>query len=155
MGKIIADRMARYLALIERERETLEELAVRVAEGESLKAVCAAWDIPVGRFGAWLAADPRRRDIYEGARQLRADALADEILEIADGKAGSQGDHLRDALSIRARQWVASKWDRSRYGDSVVVQHQGETVVRLTFGERTIASAPLVGESSVVEDGDI
>jgi len=153
MGKVATDRVARYLAVIERERETLEELAVRVAEGESLAAVCKSWDIPAGRFGAWIASDPRRRDIYEGARQLRADALSDEVLEIADEKGE---DHQRDALRIRARQWAASKWDRGRYGDSVVVQHQGETVVRLTFGERTVAEEPaLVGQSSVVDEEDV
>lgn len=149
----MVDRVARYLALIERERETLEELAVRVAEGEGMVAVCRAWDIPHGRFAAWVAADARRQEIYEGARKLRADALADEMLEIAD----REGDDVQQkALEIRARQWVASKWDRGRYGDAMVVQHQGETVVRFTFGARPTAPLPaLTGESSIADDGEI
>jgi len=146
---IKSDRIARYAALIERERETLEEFAVRIAEGESLAAICKAWDVPAGRLGAWIASDQRRQDIYEGARKLKADALADEMLEIAD----REGDDVQQkALEIRARQWVAARWDRARYGDAVVVEHTGETVVRLSFGERTLPA--LAGESSAVDPSE-
>src|SRR5258708_22369667 len=131
MGKIMVDRIARYAALIERERETMEELAVRVAEGEGLKAICTAWDIPLGKFSSWIAEDPGRQDIYYWARRLRADALADEMLQIAD-RAGE--DVQQNALEIGARQWVASKWDGARYGDAVQVEHTGEVVVRFTYG---------------------
>ena len=57
MGELTSDRIARYAERIAQERETLEELAVRVAEGESLVEVCRAWDVPYGRIAAWVAAD--------------------------------------------------------------------------------------------------
>jgi len=113
-----ADRLARYTELIERERETLEELAVRVAEGESLWEICEEWAVPYGRFAGWIAADPRRQDIYDGARSIRADALADEIVEIADDETI---DHQKAAVRIKARQWVATKWGRERYGEQSTV----------------------------------
>jgi len=71
------------------------------------------------------------------------------MLAIAD----REGDDVQQkALEIRARQWVAARWDRSRYGDAVVVEHTGETVVRLSFGERTLPV--LAGESSAVAPPD-
>ena len=148
---IKADRIARYLERIEAERDTMEELAVRIAEGESLKAICATWNIPLGRFAGWIASDPRRQDIYDGAKRLRADAVADELIAIADD---GGADVAHAALRSKVRQWAASKWDRGRYGDSVVVQHQGETVVRLTFGGTAQATAQVpsitvVGQSSI------
>lgn len=149
-----ADRVARYAALIEAESATLEEMAQRVAEGETLAEVCAAWDVPYGRVRAWISADPRRLELYQAAQSFYADALAMETIAIADG---GGGDTAHAALRNRARQWLAGKLDRARYGDSVVVQHQGETVVRLTFGGGMagVGEQPaLVGSSSAVDIGE-
>ncbi len=140
---IRSDRIARYAALIEREAQTLEELAQRVAEGEALTDICAAWDVPYGRVRTWLSADARRLELYYAAQEFYADAMAAETVVIADG---GGGDTAHAALRIRARQWVAARWARERYGDAVQVQHTGDVVVRLTFGE----AAALVGASSVV-----
>jgi hypothetical protein len=149
VGEIAQDRLARYVARIESERETLEELAVRVAEGESLADVCRAWDVPHGRFAGWIAADPARRDIYDGALRLRADAEAAEAVRIADKEGAENTAHA--SLRVRVRQWAASKWDRARYGESVQVEHTGETVVRLTFGA-SIAAPVLVGSGTVADE---
>ncbi len=121
MGELSQDKIARYVRMIESERETLTEMAERVASGETLVAICTGWDIPYGRFAAWLSADGRRSDVYEAARKIRADALADETLKIADDK-NDDVDHQLRALRIKARQWVAAKWDRDRYGEALDVR---------------------------------
>ena len=162
-----ADRVARYAALIEAEAATLEEMAQRVAEGEGLPAICKDWDIPYGRFSAWLAADPARNDVYEGALRLYTDAMAFEARDIADrtelgqttregpeGTVTTSEDMLgHRKLRVDTRLRLMAKWHRARYGDSVQVEHTGETVVRLTFGGERPA---LIGSSMVIpDDGEI
>ena len=131
MGEVTADRLARYVELIARERETMEELAIRVAGGETLPQVCAAWDVPYGRLAAWVASDTRRSDVYEGARRIRADAIAEDVIDISDGKRpvtdGEPLDHQRDALRVKARQWALRCWDPRRYGDRTEVTGAGGT----------------------------
>lgn len=140
------DRVARFVALCERESETMEEFAERVAGGETLQEICSQWDVPTARFAAWVAMEPRRREVYEAALQIYGDLKAAETLEIAD-TGGGNVQHAR--LRVMARQWVASKWFRERYGDALQVEHTGETVVRLSFGASRAAPA-LVGQSSTV-----
>ena len=79
-----ADRVARYLELIEREAETLEEMGQRVAEGEGLMAICAAWDVPYARVMGWLMADAKRYEVYRRALEVAAHAEVAEALVIAD-----------------------------------------------------------------------
>jgi hypothetical protein len=153
VGEVMSDRIARFTELIERERETMEELAQRVAVGETLVEVCLAWDVPYGRVMGWLVADAARREVYEGAQAFYADAIAAQTVRIADDEGG--GNHLHSAQKIKARQWLAGKYARGRFGDAVVVEHTGETVVRLSFGGRTVPSTAVVVPELVAiqEDG--
>lgn len=153
MGDVMNDRIARYVALIEREGETMAEIAERVASRESLQDVCVAWEVPFARVAAWIASDARRRETYEAAQAIAADGYATETIKIAD-ECG--GDVQHGKAKIAARQWVASRWDRGRYGDALQVQHVGETVVRFTFGGGVARTAPvLVGSGSSDEGGEI
>lgn len=145
---VAQDRIARYVALIEREQETMTELAERVASQWTLEQVCAAWDVPFARMAAWIAADARRREMYEGAQAIAADGYANDTVLIADS---GGGDTQHTKVRIAARQWIAARWDRGRYGDALQVQHTGETVVRFTFGGS--ARPALIG-SGVAEEAD-
>lgn len=167
---IEADRAVRLAERTgaENESETMDELCQRVSDGDSLKVVCKDWDVPYGKVAAWLIDDPARAEKYATALRLSADALAAEALEIADTtEAGTRVKETADGtetvtedmlghrkLRIETRLKLASKWDRARYGDSLQVQHSGETVVRLTFGGGGPVVPALVGESSVVEPAE-
>lgn len=75
---------------------------------------------------------------YARATQLRADALFDEIIQIADDPSGdftfkddgSIGiDHeniQRSKLRVDARKWALSKMMPKKYGDRVTNEHVGE-----------------------------
>jgi hypothetical protein len=85
---------------------------------------------------------PEFQDQYAHAREAQADAIFDDILEIADDgrndwmeKKDSEGENIgwrengealrRSALRVDARKWMAGKLRPKKYGDKVVNEHSG------------------------------
>lgn len=84
----------------------------------------------------WLRTIPEFRDQYARAKEESADALTDEILEIADdatndwmerhqkGSVGWEvnGEHIqRSRVRIDTRKWLASKLKPKKYGDKLAL----------------------------------
>jgi hypothetical protein len=92
----------------------------------------------------WLAANKGFREQYARARELQADALFDDILDIADGRKalleGNDPDVQRDRLAVDARKWMAGKLQAKKYGDKLDLNHSGglkvETVKRVIHDPR-------------------
>src|SRR5260370_40631424 len=78
----------------------------RLADGESLRAICSEAGMP-GRATAfrWIARHKEFRDEYTLACELRAEDLADEMIEIADDpcvwvkKSGRMGGRLESWIT--------------------------------------------------------
>ena len=103
--------------------EVVAELLDRIADGASLRTVCAQDDMPSRQsWRRWMREHPELRDQYAHARADRASARADEIVEIADDE-----DIPVESRKVRidARKWEASKLDRASYGDRQQVEHSG------------------------------
>ena len=103
-----------------------DEICERLANGESLRKICLTPDMPdKATVFRWLANDPKFRDQYAHARETQADVLADEIIDIADGKRaeyeGGEADVQRDRLAMDARKWVAAKLKPKVYGDKTLL----------------------------------
>lgn len=109
-----------------------DEICERIAEGESLRAICAADDMPnKATVFKWLAADRAFSDQYARARECQADALADEVVYIADtpqigtksvskatGLEITEGDMIEHRrLQVDARKWMAGKLAPKKYGN--------------------------------------
>jgi hypothetical protein len=114
-----------------------DQICARLAEGASLRSICKAKGMPACStvFG-WLRSDKAFLEQYARAREAQADALFDEILEIADDgrrdyrqtKSGREFDHehvQRARLRIDTRKWIASKLLPKKYGDKVDLSHSG------------------------------
>lgn len=118
------------------------QICERLADGESLKSICAKGNMPHrATVFRWLAAHDEFRDMYARAREAQADALFDEILDIAntpiegtkckvdkDGNVmevtkGDMIEHRR--LQIDARKWIAAKLRPKVYGDKIDVDVTG------------------------------
>lgn len=116
--------------------EVADRICKRIANGEALIAICRDDDMPSRIcFQEWVLADKDGLAIkYARARDLQADHLAEEILEIADdarndwmAKHGDDavgwelnGDHVRRSdLRINARKWYASKVAPKKFGERV------------------------------------
>ncbi len=119
--------------------ELAAKLCERLAEGETLRSICRDDAMP-GKTTVlrWLS-DKKNgdfRDQYAHARELQADSLFDEALEIADdasgdwstdkdGKKTLDHEHVqRSRLRVDTRKWAAGKLAPKRYGDKV--QHTGD-----------------------------
>lgn len=106
----------------------------------------------------WLAEFPDMREQYARARELQADAFAEEILEIADDatndwmvrQSESGGapaamvnhDHIsRSRLRVDARKWLMSKMAPKKYGDKIeheVAGKDGQAIAMIHRIERVI-----------------
>jgi hypothetical protein len=116
-------------------QELADEICARIADGESLKAICEEQGMPHrATVFRWLAAHETFRDMYAHARLSQADALFDEILGIADtpmigektketsdGKTetttGDMIEHRR--LQVDTRKWMAARLAPKKYGDKL------------------------------------
>ena len=115
--------------------EMADAICERIADGESLRAICSGEDMPdKATVLRWLAAQEVFRDQYARAREAQADSLFDDILAIADDATNDwmerrgedsagwllNGDHVqRSRLRIEARKWMAGKLRPKKYGDKL------------------------------------
>jgi hypothetical protein len=118
-------------------QEVVSVICDRLAEGESLRAICADDDMPgKSTVFQWLAAHKEFADQYARARETQADTLFDEILSIADDGAndtyvtdgGLATNHdviARSRLRVDARKWMAGKLRPKVYGDKVQTELTG------------------------------
>jgi hypothetical protein len=92
----------------------------RIAEGESLRKVCRADDLPSREtVRRWLRDDPEFRAQYALAREEQADAKFEEAWEIADAATSETVQVAR--LKVDTIKWQASKLAPKVYGDKLAI----------------------------------
>lgn len=120
----------------------------RIALGESLRSICTDESMPAqSTVFKWLMDQPQFSEQYTRAREMQADTLFDDILEISDDArndwmerrgeddAGwvANGEHIqRSKLRVEARKWMAGKLKPKKYGDKQEI----ELTVTDTLAER-------------------
>lgn len=137
MEQAVSGRPSLYTA------ELADRICARLAEGESLRAICRDDGMPcASTVFAWLDADEFFRSKYARAREVQAEMLADELREIADDgqndwmeRKNADGECIgwaengealrRSQLRVATRQWIASKMLPKKYGDKQQVEHSG------------------------------
>lgn len=109
--------------------ELAEAICTRMAEGESLRAICRSDGMPaLGSVFRWIAVNDVFREQYEAAMAQRTESMFEEILEIADETSldtisTENGDKpnaewiSRSRLRVDARKWMLSKMLPKKYGD--------------------------------------
>lgn len=113
------------------------EICNRLANGESLRGICGDEHMPDrNTVHDWLFKDEDFHRQYARARELQAETLVDEIIDIsddgsndwmdrnnADGQAIDRvidHEHItRSRLRIDSRKWFASKVLPKKYGEKV------------------------------------
>lgn len=128
-----------------------DAICARLADGESLRSVCADEDMPAAStVFNWLRTKPEFVEQYARAKEEAADAFAEEMLDIADdgsndwmerfGKEGESvgwqlnGEHVqRSRLRIDTRKWLASKLKPKKYAERSSVDLSGELSHRIAM----------------------
>lgn len=119
-------------------QELADVICAAIAEGRSVRSICLEEDMPaMSTIFLWLRTHKEFSEQYARAKEMSADTLADEMLDIADdgsndwmerddGKLEYQGDHVqRSRLRIDTRKWIASKLKPKKYGDKLT--HEGNS----------------------------
>lgn len=121
-------------------QEIADAICTRLMEGASLRQICKEAGMPGQRtVYQWLNDKPNFQQQYARAREVQADTLADEILDIsntpelgkktvtkASGIETTEGDmteHRR--LKIDARKWLVGKLAPKKYGDKITQEIGG------------------------------
>ena len=118
-------------------QEKAEAICVLLSEGLSLREICAQEDMPdKSTVMRWLNSQAEFRDQYVRAKAIGVEALAEDILDIADDatndwmeRKDKDGENAgwqfngeaarRSQIRIDARKWLLSKLAPKKYGDKV------------------------------------
>lgn len=104
--------------------EVVEEICRRLADGEPLTRICEDDHLPVESTIRKWALEDREGFFaeYTRARQLQAQHMFDETVDISDVGTGDVG---RDRLRVDTRKWWLSKVVPKLYGDRVAHEVSG------------------------------
>lgn len=126
-------------------QELADKICGQLAEGISLRTVCLAEDMPdKSTVFRWLRTHKEFCDQYARAKEEAADAIVEEMLDIADDGTNDwmeyhskEGESLgwkengeaisRSRLRVDTRKWIAAKLKAKKYGDKVDLTHAGPT----------------------------
>ncbi len=121
------------------------EFCRRIIEGRMVRDVCSDPDMPSSRsFYAWLREYPELAEHYAVAKELQCDAIAADILKIADtADADNVVDEYgnikpnhewiaRSKLRVDSRKWLLSKMLPKKYGDKIEQTIVGDSANPLT-----------------------
>lgn len=111
-------------------QELADTICFRIANGETLRAICRDIDLPPSTVIEWTMNNKTFSEQYAQSRQKQADAYADMILDEAFNSHDAQIGRLR----VDALKWVASKLAPKRYGDKVEVEQTGTQKIRVIMG---------------------
>lgn len=125
-------------------QELADDVCSYLSTGESLRTVCTHKGMPEARtIFRWLREKEDFCQQYTRAKQEAADALAEEIIDIADDGTNdymtiTKGDYSynvedkevtnRSKLRVETRKWIMAKMKPKKYGDKVDVTSGGEKI---------------------------
>ena len=96
----------------------------RIAQGESLTAVCSSEDMPARTtVYRWIEENEEFRDAYARAREDQAHSFFDEVTDISMKVASGEMDPQSARVIIDARKWQAGKLRPKVYGDKTITEN--------------------------------
>lgn len=154
-------------------QEIGDKICQRIAEGESLRAICQEQEFPSREMiYRWLRegvkddAPPELKafcDQYARAREDQAETYAEQVIEIADNASDDIGEGARPVirqhvinrarLMIDTRKWAAGKLYPKKYGERVHQEHSGSVEI-MEEGERLRRIEALLKEAGLAPQGD-
>jgi hypothetical protein len=114
-GTVTSNRKLPILADMRGTREDAAKVIEAIVEGHSLKDALLSVGIGKTTFYRLVETHFDLQNSLARAEKIRADTIADEILHIAD----TQDNPLKARNQIDARKWLASVYNRTKYGEQI------------------------------------
>lgn len=143
------------LRKVGRPSDYTQEAAIRICAklsiGKSLRTVCSSKKMPsVATVFKWMRDYPEFLNQYARAKEESSDAMAEEILDIADDslsvieegqekKASAYAQAQR--LRVDTRKWIMSKMKPKKYGDTIDITSGGEKLPAPIYGGTSTAAS--------------
>jgi len=121
--------------------EIFNKILIEIESGRALRKILKEDDnMPSTQtFYKWIDEDAEKSKQYARACEVRADAIFDDIIDIADDSSGDKkviqsGEVIdsefvaRSRIRIDARKWIASKLNPKKYGDKIDHTSDGEKI---------------------------
>jgi hypothetical protein len=100
--------------------EVAADICSLLADGESLRKVCERPGMPnKATVFRWLAQHAEFRDQYAKASETRADAIFEDMFDIADGVNEEAAAVAKARLRIDTRKWALARMNPKKFGDKV------------------------------------
>jgi hypothetical protein len=144
--------------------ELFVKLLDRLAQGETLVAICADQTMPTRQsLFQKLYKDENARELYYAAREMQMEAMAEEILELSDnaendwstddrGRRMANNDVIQRArLKVDTRKFIMAKMAPRRFGEKNFTEVSGDPNKPLTL---TVVTGVPRGALSLVR-GDL
>ena len=107
-------------------QELAEEICQRIAEGETLVAICKDSCMPSYRcILNWRSNNEEFFRLYVMARVDAADRMGDRIVELIDQVQSGKLDPHAGRTAIDGLKWLMAKLHPERYGDRITTIHSG------------------------------
>lgn len=104
-------------------QEIADTFCLLIARGATVREACLPEEAPAkSTIFEWLYKHAEFADQYARALKARTAAMAEEIIEIADGAAPIQGKVDKEKLQVDARKWHMSKMLPKVYGDAHTIK---------------------------------
>ena len=135
-------RLARLEAVCA-DPNTPDVIFMRITEGETLREIARAWNVPVGRLLLWIMDDEERYALYKRALEVQAHERVSEAVDIADNALPTTEGISHAKLRVDTRFKVAKHHAPAMYGDKsqgggnrvVVVVNRGDESIKTIDGE--------------------
>ncbi|MFZ2432491.1 MAG: hypothetical protein WAW57_15235 [Lutibacter sp.] len=121
-------------------RASFEAILIKIENGKALRNILKEDNMPSTQtFYNWIDGDSYKSKRYARACEVRADAIFDEIIDIADEtnkdtiiKDGFEIQNSewisRSRLRVDARKWIVSKLNPKKYGDKTDITTNGKDI---------------------------
>ena len=100
--------------------ELADRICTELSKGRSLKRICNdEWAPSTTAVYEWIQKHTEFADKYARAREVQAEGMADELIDLAD----NAEDVQKAKLQIDTRKWAASKLLPKKYGERQQIEH--------------------------------
>ncbi len=128
-------------------RAKFDAVIAEIAATGRARAALRTQKLSNGTFWRMLASDAAKAEQYARAKELGMQAVAEELLDIADDSKVGETDKAR--LQVDTRKWLLARLVPKRYGDRTIIAGDAENPLAI---EHTDAVGALLSRPVIADD---